>query len=197
MFIDYITLMLISMVGGLVVLAFYVLLGVGKEENQGWGIALTVPGLVGLLTGLHMSLTWPIADLSKVKEGLPNLQFANIAFGEMSVLLGVLLLAGGVAIIKGWSVRPLTIYAFVVGAAAVVIGARLWGLGLTKEPMITGVGFIVTGGCGVLSGAFLRFRGQMWARVLGMLALLASAGIWAITAVGAYWAHLESFSKGG
>ncbi len=109
MFIDYITLMLINMVGGLVVLGLYVLWPVNKDRANAWGLALALPGLVGLVTGLHMSLTWPIPDSSGIREGLSNLRYANTAFGEMSVLLGLLLLGAGVALMKRWSLKPLTI----------------------------------------------------------------------------------------
>ncbi len=197
MYIDYITLRLINMAGGLAVLGLYVLLGVDKEQGKAWGVALAMAGVVGLVTGLHMSLTWPIPDLSAVKEVSSNLRFANVAFGEMSVLLGVLLLGGGAALMKKWSLRPLTIYAFVAGVVAMVIGIRLWGLGLTKEPMLTGIGFILTGLCGVLSGPFFWVRKRLAARVLAAVIILAAAVIWTLIALGAYWVHLKDFSTTG
>ncbi len=197
MFIDYITLMLINMVGGLVVLGLYVLWPVDKDEGKAWGVPLAMAGLVALATGLHMSLTWPIPDLSAVEGQVSNPLFANAAFGEMSVLLGVLLLGGGAALMKRWSLKPLTIYAFVAGLTAMVIGVRLWGLELTKEPTLTGIGFILTGLCGVLSGPFLRVRKVLAARVVAAVVILAAAGIWALTALGAYWVHLKNFSAVG
>ena len=189
--------MLVNMVGGLAVLGLYVLLSVPKERGKGWGVALGLAGVVGLLTGLHMSLTWPIADLSGVKEGLPNLQFANVAFGEMSVLFGGLLLGAGVAMMKGWSLKPMTIYAFVAGGVAMVVGVRLCSLELTKEPMLTGVGFILTGLCGVSSGPFLRLRKVFAVKVAAVVVIFAAAAIWALTALGAYWVHLKTLSTSG
>ncbi len=194
MYIDYITLMLINMAGGLAVLGLYVLLGVDKEQGKTWGVALMMAGVVGLVTGLCMSMTWPIPDLSAVEEGSSNLRFANVAFGEMSVLLGVLLLGGGAALMKKWSLWPLTIYAFVAGVVAMVIGIRLWGLRLTTEPAMAGIGFILTGLCGVLSGPFLWVRKRLAARVLAAVIILAAAVLWTITALGAYWVHLKNFS---
>ena len=154
-------------------------------------------GLVGLATGLHMSLTWPIPNLSAAKEGAPNLLFANSAFGEMSVLLGVLLLGAGIALMKRWSLKPLAIYAFVAGLTAMVVGVRLWGLELTKEPTLTGIGFILTGLCGVLSGPFLWVRKVLAARIGAAVVILAAAGIWALTALGSYWVHLKNLSAVG
>ena len=195
MFIDYIPLMLINMAGGLAVLAFYILFGANKENTKAWGPAFAMPGLVALITGLHMSFTWPIADLSKVTPGLPNLQFANVAFGEMSVLFGILFLGAGLALAKGFSLLPVSIYAFLAGAMAIVVGARLLDLGLTKAPTVTCVGFVLTGICGVLAGLFLRLRSSLAMRVIAAAVVIAAAAIWIFIASMAYWGHLLTFSK--
>ena len=186
MFIDYIPLMLINMVGGLLVLAGYILFASGQEEAKSWSPAFGAVGLVALLTGLHMSLTWPIT--------LAKLQFANVAFGEMSVLFGVLFLAAALALRKKWSLLPISIYAFVAGGMAIVIGIRLWLLWLTKFPPMTGMGFILTGAGGVLAGLFLWLRKSLLVRIIAAVVMLAAAGIWALTAFGGYWVHLKNFS---
>lgn len=195
MFIDYVSLMLINMAGGLAVLGFYILFGANKEHSKSWGPAFAMPGLVALVTGLHMSLTWPIADLSKVSSELPNLQFANVAFGEMSVLFGILFLGAGVALAKGWSLLPVSIYAFLAGAIAIVVGDRLFDLGLTKTHAVTCMGFVLTGICGVLAGLFLRMRSSLPARAIAAAVVILAAAIWTLIACGAYWGHLLTFSK--
>jgi putative membrane protein len=43
----------------------------------------------------------------------------------------------------------LAIYVFFAGIAAVVIGIRIMNLGLTKQPFLSGVGFILTGLAGI------------------------------------------------
>ncbi|MDL4771222.1 DUF981 family protein [Actinomadura xylanilytica] len=52
---------------------------------EGWALAFGVLGLILTLTGLHMTLTWPLAA-----GGFP---FDNIIFGEPSLAFGVLMLA--------------------------------------------------------------------------------------------------------
>lgn len=52
---------------------------------DGWALAFGVLGLILSTTGLHMTLTWPLAA-----GGFP---FDNIIFGETSLGFGVLLLA--------------------------------------------------------------------------------------------------------
>lgn len=53
-------------------------------STDGWSMAFAVLGLILTATGLHMTLTWPLAA-----GGFP---FDNIIFGETSLGFGVLLL---------------------------------------------------------------------------------------------------------
>lgn len=53
-------------------------------QPKGWSLNLGVLGLLLFLTGLHMTLTWPLAKY---------FPFDNIVFGEPSLALGALLLA--------------------------------------------------------------------------------------------------------
>ncbi|MCT3924051.1 DUF981 family protein [Elizabethkingia anophelis] len=55
-----------------------------KINPKGWALNFCVTGLILLLTGLHMTLTWPFAKY---------FPFDNIIFGEPSLAFGVLLLS--------------------------------------------------------------------------------------------------------
>lgn len=55
-----------------------------KINPQGWALNLGVLGLLLFVTGLHMTLTWPLAAY---------FPYDNIVFGEPSLALGALLLA--------------------------------------------------------------------------------------------------------
>ncbi|MUV37879.1 hypothetical protein JNUCC1_01685 [Lentibacillus sp. JNUCC-1] len=57
-------------------------------QLEGWAIGFAVPGFILTITGAHMSLTWPLAQI-----GFP---FDDIIFGEPSLAFGVLLLAAAV-----------------------------------------------------------------------------------------------------
>jgi len=111
-------------------------------------------------------------------------------------LFGVVFLATGLALSQGWNLMPVTIYAFFAGADAVIVGARILSLGLTKEPLISAVGFVLAGLGGL--GAFpffMWFRDNKLVRWIAILVLLATAAIWSVTFYGSLWRHLESFSK--
>lgn len=183
MFIDYLTLMLVNMAAGLVLLAAYVAFGLTRMDQRAWVPGFGIVGAVALCTGLHMSLTWPLPGVF------------NVAFGEMTVLLGVLFLAAAIALAKGWGLLSVGIYAAFAGAASIVVGVRLIDLALTMAPVPSGVGFILTGSAGALVLiAVLRPR---WAvvRAVVALALLGAGALWAYTAFSAYWMHMASLQS--
>ncbi len=187
MFIDYVTLMLINMTAGLVILAFFLLKGIDKENKGEWAPAFGICGAVASICGFTMTFTSPI------------LKPYDMAYGEMSVLFGGLFLGTAWALAKGWDLLPLTIYAFFAGAAAVLLGVRIIHLSLTQGPILSGVGFILTGLGGMAAGFTLLQRKDKEkykaTRVLGAVTMLAAAAIWALTAYMAYWMHMVVHPK--
>ena len=95
MFIDYITLMLINMVAGLVLLADFVYRGLDGANLKRWIPGFGLVGAIALATGLHMMWTWPIPGSF------------NISFGETTVLFGGLYVATAMAIAQGWDLLTL------------------------------------------------------------------------------------------
>jgi hypothetical protein len=66
----------------------------GHEYSvEGYALGFAVNGIILVITGAHMTLTWPLA---------PDFPFDNIIFGEPALGFGVLLL---VAAFHGWSHR--------------------------------------------------------------------------------------------
>src|SRR5690625_7231213 len=70
---------------GLVLFARELLKDPVAVNTDGWALNFGVLGLILFPTGLHMTLTWPLAA-----GGFP---FDNIIFGETSLALSVFLLA--------------------------------------------------------------------------------------------------------
>ncbi len=183
MFIDYITLMLINMVAGLVLLADFVYRGLDDGANlKRWIPGFGLVGGIALVTGLHMIWTWPVPGSF------------NISFGETTVMFGFLFVAAAVAIALNWDLLTITVYGFFAGLASVLIGIRIISLGQTNQPLVAGIGFILTGLSGILSAPTLIYlRGSKAWRTAGAIVLLLAALIWATTGYMAYWAHLEGF----
>jgi len=59
---------------------------------EGYAVAFAIVGALLTVTGLHMTLTWPLAPI-----GFP---FDNIVFGEPALVFGVILLAA--AVVRVW-----------------------------------------------------------------------------------------------
>jgi len=184
--IDYLGLLLINMVAGLVLLALYVYAGLDDPEQKRWAPGFIVSGLIAFLFGAHMVMVWPIPAVYA------------IAYGETSVLLGILLLGAGVTMALGGQLWTLAIYAFFAGLVSVELGFRFILLHLSNMPMLTGLGFLATGGAGVLAAPGLFwFRKNRLLRTLMALLLLGAAALWALTGYGAYWMHLQIFQHVG
>jgi len=182
MFIDYLTLMLVNMAAGLAVLALFVLKYVDGDRKK-LAPGLLASGFVALVTGFYMIFTWPIVSSY------------NIPFGEMSVLFGVLLLGGAIAMLAGWDLLSLGIYATFAGASAIFLGIRMLSLGMTNQPLVSSGGFALTGLVGFLSLPIYYLRKHRVVRILAAIALFGAAAIWITFAFLGYWAHLEVFAK--
>jgi len=182
MFIDYLTVMLVNLAAGLAIMALFVLKYINGDRKK-LAPGLLVSGFLALVTGLHEIFTWPIIGSY------------NIPFGEMSVLFGVLFLAAGIAVLKEWDLLSLGVYAVFAGAAAILLGIRIYSLKMTSEPLVAAAGFILTGLMAVLSLPAYYLRKSLVVRVLAALALFGAAAIWASFAGLGYWAHLQNFSK--
>ncbi len=182
MFVDYLTLMLVNLVAGLLLMAIHLVFFMEREPKRlAPGFLLT--GFLGAATGLHMALKWPLPG--------PH----NIAFGEMSLLFGALFFFTGLALLREWDLLGLGIYAVLASLAALVVGARILNKGMTQAPLLTFLGYLFTGVGGILTLPAYLLRKSLAFRVVVAVLLLLGAAIWAFTGYGSYWAHLESFAK--
>ena len=179
MMIDYLTLMLINMAAGLFLLGCFIWRDLHTSEDVGrWVPAFAISGLVAAIGGFAITFKWPLP------------QPYNSAFGETSVLLGVLLLGLALALSQRWGLLPLAIYAFFAGAAALVLGVRIIDLGLTAKPLLSGIGFILCGAAGMFSPLVVWQKHRKELRIVGALVLFAASAIWALTGYSAYWLHM-------
>ncbi len=184
MFIDFLTLVMINLVAGTVLLAYYLWKGIDEKDQRPYAAAFFVTGLVSLVTGLRLSFTWPLPGSF------------NVGYGDATTLFGVVFLATGIALSQGWSLVPVTIYAFFAGVDAVIVGFRILSLNLGQEPLVAAAGFVLAGLGGLASFPFFQwFRDNKVVRWIAILVLLATAAIWAVTFYSALWGHMASFAK--
>ena len=187
--IDYITLLLVNSIVGLLAGAAFLWKGLDGPNHRPWAAVFAMSGLVLLVMGVHMAATAPMRDVH-LGDKVINLHFANLAFGETSVLFGALLLGVALCLAKGWDLLPMSIYAFFVGVTSIVLGAGIWNHWLTKVPPLAAVGFISAGAGAILTPLAL-WRPKIKALRRAAAALLALAALaWIATAYPGYWAHL-------
>lgn len=184
MFIDFLTLVMINLVAGTVLLAYYLWKGLDAEDQKPYAAAFGLTGLLSMILGLRLAFTWP----------LPGSY--NVGYGDATTLFGVVFLATAISLAKGWDLKPVTLYAFFAGVDAVIVGIRIWSLQLGKEPLVAAIGFVLAGLGGVFAFPFFQwFRDNKAIRWIAILILLATAAIWAVTFYGALWDHMANFAK--
>jgi putative membrane protein len=184
MFIDFLSLIMINLVAGTAILAYYIYAGLDAQDQRPYAAAFGIVGLLGVVLGLVLSFTWP----------LPGAY--NVAFGETTTLFGAVFLATGFALSQGWDLLPVAIYGFFAGVDAVVVGIRIISLGLTQEPIFSGLGFILAGLGGVLAAPGLKMlKSNKTFRLVAALVLVVTAGVWAFTFYNALWGHMAGFAK--
>ncbi len=184
MFIDFLTLVMINLVAGTVLLAYYLWRGIDEKDQRPYAAAFFMTGLVSLVTGLRISFTWP----------LPGSY--NVGYGDATTLFGVVFMATGIALSQGWNLIPVGLYSFFAAIDAIIVGVRIFSLGLTKEPLISAVGFVLAGLASLGVFPFLMwFRDNKYVRWIGILLLLGTAILWAATFYGSLWDHMATFAK--
>ncbi len=186
MYMDYLDLMLLNLAAGFFLLAHFSYKARREEDYKSWAPGFGLVGLIALATGFALVFVWP----------LPGSY--NIVYGTSSVLMGGLYLFASVAFSRGWQLTSLSVFALIAGATAILFGARLIDLGLTEQPVLSGVGFIVSGLAALVASAALAWPGLKTRRSirwsLAALAVVAGA-IWAVTAFDAAWSHVSHSGK--
>jgi putative membrane protein len=184
MFVDYLTLLMINLAAGTALLAYYIFKGVDTEDEKSFAAGFAIVGLIAFLGGAHMTFNWP----------LPGSY--NIGFGESTVLFGAVFLGAALAISQGWSLVPVAIYAFFAGVEALLVGLRIIDLGLTKSPLVSGIGFILAGAGGIAAAPGLGFlKKSQTFRYIAVASLVLVSVFWAYTFYNSLWGHLDSFAS--
>lgn len=177
MIIDTLAPILVNLTAGLVLLACWIFFDATTSHERRWVPGFAMSGLVALLLGLHMTLTWPLPGS------------LNALFGETSLFFGVLLLGLAFVAATGMGLLPIAIYAAVAGLAAVLSGVQVINLSLTSHPALFGAALISLGAAGLLSLPMLRFQSFPAFRIFGAAGFLIAAILWGVSAYTAYWHH--------
>ncbi|WP_308164443.1 DUF981 family protein [Nonomuraea sediminis] len=183
------------------------------ERVDGWALAFGALGAILAVTGLHMTLTWPLAG-----QGFP---FDNIVFGEPCLAFGVLLLTAAFFLwrrgeslvgtndrlqVVARAAAPISLFVLAMGLACFGIAAAGWtytlfaappqepisgafaGVPLLEATFISGL-YVLVGVGSVLFPFAVRAKGGWAAAVCGVCWGLAGV---AFTLFGAlnYFTHI-------
>lgn len=125
----------------LVVALAHRLLAGHRVVPEAWSLAFGACGFLLVTTGLHMTLTWPLAG--------QGFAFDNIIFGEPALAFGVLLSAAALFLWKrgdqftdspdriagtAWLAAPISVLVFGMGLACFGIAAAGWTYTLFAAP---------------------------------------------------------------
>ncbi len=181
--IDYLAVMLVSVGAGLGLLALYLYFAPAPENRPTWGFGFGATALILAATAIPMIVSWP----------LPGSY--NVAFGEPALMFGALFTVAGLALVFRLELLGPAIWGFFAGIAAVIVGSNIISLGMTKEPTLAGLGFILAGIGGILTLPAVALKNQRWIALIAALVLAVAAVLWLYTGYSAYPGHMVDFAK--
>lgn len=183
MFVNYLTLMLLNIAIGFFFLGIYAYRQHQRSDFQKWVPLFGMIGIIAFILGLHMIMTWPIPGSY------------NIPYGELSILFGALFLGAAYALKNSLDLSLLTVYSFFVGALGILVGVRIAHLGLTKEPIISGVLFAASGLAAMLAFPIHRVKNKAFVHHIGATVMIIVSFGWLFYAYSAYWSHMEQYQN--
>ena len=154
----------------------------GRNIRIGLAAAIGASGLYLFLTGIAISFIWPFGAIS---GGL-----YNVLFGGVAALGGLLLLAISVVLFLNSSLAPVSYFAVVVGTYAVVGAYAMVSYGLTKEPLVSALGYLAFAVTAFLSVPATHSDNR-WLRWLFAAFAFLFALAWVIQAAGFTLEHLQ------
>jgi putative membrane protein len=140
MFIDYLTIMMVAVVVGTLLAAWYGwrFLDAPAELVRPWGWSFLATGLLLAIPALHLTLTWPLPGGN------------NIIMDEPALYFEVLLSLAGLIILIGHDLRPLAWLSLPGGIMLVVIAGAILQHGLTRSPVMWAIAYGAIGIAGIL-----------------------------------------------
>lgn len=201
LFMDPLDIWLTTMGGVLLALAYWLYLNyLSKAQideriavNRAFGVFLIIYGIYAMASGLWATFTWPF-------PGPYNILFSDAwpFFGVAALVLGLINYLKEFAAPEGKTLHY--IRGALIGVAAVSLppllyGLDIWMYGLTKEPEIAGLMFVLIGLAGLLSPLLTVRRTQRGIAILLLIFIAVAALIALFIGVSAAFAHVPAWSK--
>ena len=152
----------------------------GRNLKMGLGTALGASGLYLFITGVAISFTWPFPSSGGAY---------NILFGGIATLGGLLLIAVSAALFLNASLSAVSYVAVVVGVYAIVDAFAMINYGLTKDPMLSSLGYLSFAATAFLSVPATHVDNKWLRWLFGIFAFLFAIA-WLYQAANFTWGHL-------
>ncbi|MDK8512747.1 MULTISPECIES: DUF981 family protein [Actinomycetaceae] len=148
-----------ALVAGAIMVLVVLFARVAANPNHrtlaGWGWTFVATGAFLGITGIHMTLTWPLAQI----DGAFCCSVDNITFGEPAAFYGILTFIAGIAILRAEkladkgvrpldlvaTLRPLLYVAAIGGFGLVLFGIAGMHFGMWRPPEIEPVARLMAG----------------------------------------------------
>lgn len=185
MFINYLTLILITVATGIALLAQFVWKGLEDESaRRSFAPAFGGVGLLTFLLGLSMVLNWPLPGN------------ANILYGETATLFGLVFFMTGIALSQDWDLVPTSTLAFFAGIYSLLMGVNILFVPSGQVLPTTGIGFVLAGLGGLFSTPYLMFfHTREPVRRVAIAFLLVTMAVWMVMVVASLWIHLAEYQS--
>lgn len=153
----------------------------GGDFRKGLAAAIGVCGAYLFLTGLAISLTWPFAMSGGAY---------NVLFGGVATLGGLLLLATSATLFLNANLAAVSYFALVAGLYAAVDAFAMVNYGLTKDPMLSALGYLSFSATAVLSVPATHTENKALRWIFAIFAILFAIA-WGYQAANFTWSHLK------
>lgn len=164
-----------------------------EEENKklrtGFAGAIGACGAYLFITGLAISIIWPFGARTTPYGG----SYANVLFGGIATLGGLVLLATAAAMYFNAGLSVVSYFAAVAGLYAAVDAFAILSLWVTKQPLVSALGYLSFTAAGFLSIPATH-SDNVWLRRIFMIFAFLFALAWLIQAMTFTLGHLGVIS---
>jgi putative membrane protein len=165
-----------------------------KKLRTGFAAAIGACGLYLFITGLAISIMWPFGSPYGAQYAPPFAGgYNNVLFGGVATLGGMVLLATAAAIYLNGGLSVVSYFAAVAGLYAAVDGFAILSLWVTKQPLVSALGYLSFTAAGFLSIPATH-SDNVWLRRLFMIFAFLFALAWLVQAMTFTLGHLGVIS---
>ena len=162
----------------------------GKKLRTGFAAAIGACGLYLFITGMAISFIWPFGSPYGAQYAAPYAGgYNNVLFGGIATLGGLVLLATSAALYFNGGLSVVSYFAAVAGLYAVADAYAILSLWVTKQPLVSALGYLSFAAAGFLSVPATH-SDNIWLRRLFAVFAFLFALAWLVQAMTFTLGHL-------